>query len=178
MAGYPHTWFLCGGWAVDAWLGRQTREHADVDFAIFEDGLDAIVHQFAGWSVVAHDERDQDSNEPWNGRKLMLPAHLHIRRDDDDLDVPVNERHGGEWVLCQEPRLTVDLATSTEVSNWGLRALVPEIILFFKALDTREKDEGDLVALLPLLGNAQLAWLRDAVALARPGHVWLPRLQR
>ncbi len=26
MSTYRHMWCLCGGWAVDAWLGRQTRD--------------------------------------------------------------------------------------------------------------------------------------------------------
>ncbi|MFB4283322.1 nucleotidyltransferase domain-containing protein [Nonomuraea sp. MTCD27] len=35
-------WFLCGGWAADAWLGRQTRDHCDVDIAVFHPDQHAI----------------------------------------------------------------------------------------------------------------------------------------
>ena len=30
----PAPWFIAGGWAIDLFLGRKTREHADVDFAL------------------------------------------------------------------------------------------------------------------------------------------------
>ena len=37
MSTFRPRWSLCGGWAVDAWLGRQTRDHADIDIAVFRD---------------------------------------------------------------------------------------------------------------------------------------------
>jgi len=38
LAGFGATWFLCGGWAADAWLGRQTRDHFDVDISVLQIG--------------------------------------------------------------------------------------------------------------------------------------------
>ena len=35
MSAFRPKWSLCGGWAADAWLGRQTRDHADIDIAVF-----------------------------------------------------------------------------------------------------------------------------------------------
>ncbi len=42
MATYRGAWSICGGWAVDAWLGRQTRDHADVDIAVYQDDHHAL----------------------------------------------------------------------------------------------------------------------------------------
>ena len=129
-----------------------------------------------GWPLVAHDELDQDSNEPWNGRKLILPAHIHIRRPGDDLDVQVNERAGEQWILNRDPRVAIHLPSSIKPSAWGLPMLVPEVILFYKVLDTRTKDKGDLEGLLPLLTAKQIEWLRDATGRVRPEHPWLKQL--
>lgn len=41
MSAYRGAWALCGGWAVDAWIGRITRDHGDIDVSVFvqEQGL-------------------------------------------------------------------------------------------------------------------------------------------
>ncbi len=53
LRGIAAPWFLCGGWAVDAWVGQQTRDHWDVDIAIFHDDQRAIFEHFAGWALIA-----------------------------------------------------------------------------------------------------------------------------
>ena len=89
MATYPHAWALCGGWAVDAWLGEVSREHQDIDIVVFDDDqLAAYEHLRAdGWHLVAHDEAVGGSvRDLWDGRPLVLPAHIHCARDLDALD--------------------------------------------------------------------------------------------
>jgi hypothetical protein len=49
MSSFPAPWALCGGWAIDAWLGRQTREHGDVDVSVFlQDQRALFEHLRAG----------------------------------------------------------------------------------------------------------------------------------
>ncbi|MBK7126671.1 MAG: hypothetical protein IPH65_12265 [Dehalococcoidia bacterium] len=79
MSAYPFPWALCGGWAVDSWLGRVTREHADLDIAVFESDQRALLEHLAEWNLIAHDEDEPQAIEPWTGRTLVLPAHLHAR---------------------------------------------------------------------------------------------------
>ena len=49
----------------------------------------------------------------------------------------------------------------------------PEIALLFKAKHTREKDQADFDAVLPLLDPDARAWLADALELVHPGHPWI-----
>ena len=35
MRGFPHPWWIAGGWAIDLFIGRVTREHADVEIGAF-----------------------------------------------------------------------------------------------------------------------------------------------
>lgn len=44
-------YWVFGGWAVDFWVGRITREHDDIDIAAWRDDSDAIgtALQIAGW---------------------------------------------------------------------------------------------------------------------------------
>jgi hypothetical protein len=177
MAGFDGAWFLCGGWAVDAWLGRQSREHHDIDIAVFEDDLPALFDQLAGWQLIAHDTVESDAEDPWDGRRLILPAHIHARREGEvELDFQVNQRSGSDWVLSQERNFTIDVQRCAGMSRWGVPALAPELVLFYKAGETRPQDEQDFVAMLGSLDAAQRSWLRGAIATVHPGHAWLAQL--
>ena len=75
MSGYPAHWVLCGGWAVDAWLGGETREHGDIDITIFNDDARALYEHLAGWQLIAHDTQvPGNSSEAWTGRPKESPA--------------------------------------------------------------------------------------------------------
>jgi hypothetical protein len=189
MSHYPGHWALCGGWAVDAWLGRVTREHGDVDISILADEQHMLFDHLRGWQLVGHDVLAPVNNQPWDGRPLVPPGHLHGRVDRGEpapesgimtledgfiLDVQINEREGDGWVLSRDPLISLPLTSAVMSCPWGLPAVVPEVLLFYKAQDLRRRDKLDFVALLPTLGAEQRGWLRDA--LARCGHPWLSRL--
>ncbi len=186
-------WCLCGGWALDALLGRQTRDHDDVDIAVFQGDQRALFDHLGGWQLVAHDPHVADNtSEPWDGRRLVLPAHIHGRPHDErrrlpghldapaqagfSLDIQLNERSGGDWLFSGKPRITAPLRRCVRQSGWGLPTLVPEVVLFYKAKEPRPQDELDFLALLPHLTEKQRHWLREAISLAHPDQPWLPQL--
>jgi hypothetical protein len=202
MSDYPRPWALCGGWAIDAWLGDVTRGHQDVDVSVLEDDqLAAYDHlRAAGWHLIAHDEAVGGGvRELWDGRPLVLPAHIHCARDLDALntwvpsgdprpgdlylEVMVNAQSGDDWVLSAEPRLALPIRESHRLSPWGIPTVVPEVLLFYKAtayVDHRTmasrnaKDDADFRALAARLEPAERAWLRHAIATLHPSHAWLP----
>ena len=66
MSTFRPWWALCGGWAVDAWIGEQTRDHVDIDMATLPDDQRAVFEQLSGWNLIAHDAIvDQETTEPW-----------------------------------------------------------------------------------------------------------------
>lgn len=187
MSTFPAPWALCGGWAVDAWLGRQTRDHADVDLSVFAENQRAVFAHLAGRPLVAHDSTD--THQPWDGRHLELPNHIQVhlavdeqlpagvetaRQQAVDLDIQLGERSGDDRILSREPRITLPLRRAVRQSEWGLPTLVPETLLFYKAGDLRLRDKLDFLALLPHLDAEQRGWLRNAISLV--GHPWLSRL--
>lgn len=187
MSGFRPRWYLCGGWAVDTWLGGQTRDHADVDIAVFQDDQRAIFDHLAGWRLIAHDPNVAgDTRERWDGRRLDLPAHVHARSPDGlNLEVLLNERSGRDWVFSREPPVIMPLRRCARQSAWGLPTVVPEVLLFYKATayfgdeeleGRRPQDEPDFLALLPHLAQRQGRWLREAVSQVHPGHPWLTEL--
>lgn len=201
MDGFRRPWALCGGWAVDAWLGRQTREHGDIDISVSHEDQRAIFEHLHGWQLLAHDRNwNENTSGQWDGSSLGLPAHIHCRSPEDAgplpedgiakteegfwLEILVDERAGQEWVLRREPRVVVPLSDSVRQSEWGVPAVAPEVLLFFKAtayigipkLDNRPHDNVDFEALLPLMSAGERQWLRDAIASVQADHRWLVRL--
>lgn len=184
MSTFRARWSLCGGWAVDAWLGAQSRDHHDVDITVFHDKQRTLFDHLVGWQLIAHDPNvPGDTQNLWDGRRLDLPAHIHARADDGfNLEVLLNERSGSDWVLSRKPSITLPLSQGARQSAWGLPTLVPAAILFYKATayfgdpDVKERphDELDFLALLPQLTAQQHFWLWGAISLIHPGHPWLP----
>ena len=179
MSTFCSKWALCGGWAVDAWLGRQTREHADVDIAVFHDDMQMLFEHLAGWQMIAHDTPDADHSDPWDGRPLNAPAHIHARAPDAfNLEFLLNERSRHNWILNRTPQIIIPLRRSVRQSGWHMPTLAPEVLLFYKATaydDLRPQDELDLLALLPHLTGEQRHWLWEVVSIVEPGHPWLAR---
>lgn len=187
MSSFTPKWALCGGWAVDAWLGHETRDHHDVDVAVFEDDQRAIHHHMAGWELTGHDDAvADDSKDPWNGRHLFLPAHIHARAHDGfELEFHLNERLGSAWIFNRQPCVSMPLSRCVGKSTWRVPAVVPEVILYYKALppgwrgtrpELRPHDHRDFSLLLPLLKATQREWIRHAITMVDPGHSWLSRL--
>ena len=175
MTSFKAPWFLIGGWAVDAWLGRQSRDHGDVDIGYFRDSERAVFRHLAGWHMAAHDSPDADHDDPWDGHVLDFPAHIHARKPDwPELDLNANEREGDQWIINREPRMAVRIGDAVRESGWGLPTLTPEVVLWHKGrADIRERDHHDFAALLPLLDGRQRAWLADALPAISPVHPWL-----
>jgi hypothetical protein len=192
MSTYPAPWALCGGWAVDAWLGRLSREHGDTDVSVFVQDQRALFEHLRGWQLVVHDAIDDgDHARAWDGvRELVHPGHIHARGPEHagpmperldaaaaqtfSLDIQLDDRAGGEWVLHADPRIAVPLAAAVAMSPWGVPVATPEVLLFFKSRDLRRRDHADFRALLPTLSAEQRAWLREAVAAL--GHPWSKEL--
>jgi hypothetical protein len=202
MDGFSSNWALCGGWAVDAWLGRQTREHGDLDVSVPHPDQRALFEHLRGWQLLAHGSDWQAGmSGQWDGSALALPAHIHCRAPEDAatlppdgiakteegfwLEVLVDERTDQEWVLRQEPRVVVPLEESIRRSEWGVPVVTPEVLLFFKAtayigiarLENRPQDNADFEALLPGLGAGQRRWLHEAIARVQADHRWLPAFE-
>jgi len=193
MSSYPRPWSLCGGWAIDAWLGRTSRDHGDVDLSVFDSDHQQLADHLAGWQLIAHNSAVNDgSTGLWDGRPLPVPSHIHARSPADAgplpddgvcepamgwwLDIQIDEGHGDECVLKRDPRVALAISDAIRMSPWRVPAASPEVLLFFKAALPRRRDWRDFVAMLPRLDAKQIVWLRDAIAVAYPEHPWIDAL--
>ncbi len=183
MSDFDRPWFLCGGWSVDAWLGRVSREHVDIDVAVFHGEQAALYEFMADRTPIGHDDNVDDSTqEPWAGRWLDMPAHIHAREPGIEWDFQLSEREGADLLLRREPRHALPLDRATGMTEWGIPAYTPPVIVYYKAIaptwrdlprdPPRAHDERDFESLLPLLDPADRAWLAESFASLEPDHPW------
>src|SRR3989442_4627831 len=73
MQGFPHPWYIAGGWAVDLYLGRETREHDDIDVVILRKDQFELQRYLTDWAFV---KVVDGQRLPWTDReRLHLPVH-------------------------------------------------------------------------------------------------------
>jgi hypothetical protein len=102
VEGLPVPWYVAGGWAIDLFLGRVTRDHRDVDLAIARADQ-RLVYDHIGdrtWSkIVPHPEglTGQGTIEPWDGTRLDLPVHQILADDADGHRIEFKAKHMREW---------------------------------------------------------------------------------
>jgi hypothetical protein len=94
------------------------------------------------------------------------------------LELMLDRGECGHWVYRRHPDIARPFATAIRRTAEGLPYLAPEIQLLYKARPVRPRDQADFDRIAPLLSCEAQAWLRQALALAEPGHRWLPLLER
>lgn len=177
LADFPAPWWIAGGWALDLFLGRETREHADLDLGLFSaDQLAVQTYLVArGWELHCPDP--PGVLRPWLAGET-LPEHAHCpwaRRDAAspwEFQLLLNLGGGDTFISRRDPALSRPLSQAL-IERDGLRLLAPEIQLHFKAKSGRPRDEADFRNVLPALDAAAKEWLLMALQHTYPGHAWI-----
>ncbi|MBO0847811.1 MAG: hypothetical protein J2P22_20610 [Nocardioides sp.] len=179
LAGFDHPWWVVGGWAIEAATGYR-REHEDTDISILSTDVPAFVEFVKGrWHVwnntggVIHPlgQRWPAVEQPGN--------QLWLRADATSpwvLDVPLTPAKDGLWTHKYLPDHVAPVDDVTWIADDGIRYLLPEIVLVYKARLRRPKDEPDFEATLPILTPERREWMRHALRTLVPDHHWLERL--
>ena len=173
-------WYVCGGWALDLFLGRVTREHKDVDVAVARrDQLEVQGYlRRRGWKL----EKAADGRlSPWEeGEELRLPLHgvwcRKERHDPDFFELLLNEIDDETFRFRRDPTVTLPRARMSFESTAGLRVLAPEVVLLYKSNSPGEHGE-DFHNAAPALSEEARAWLRGALDRVSPGHQWARELE-
>jgi hypothetical protein len=177
MAAFPAKWAIAGGWALDLFLGQVSREHDDVEVAIFRDdqrGLREYLY-LSGWSFEAQVGPGQ--RERWDGRQwLEPPVHeLHgVSPDGEErLEILLNERRGRQWRYRRCAAVSLPIERAIRRGAWNVPVLAPEVVLLQKSAAPEARDWLDFRAVVDRLGEEETTWLRGAIARAHPGSGFL-----
>jgi hypothetical protein len=171
-------WWIAGGWALDLYVGVQSRPHRDLDIGILRRDVLQVLAALHSWEFFEAKDREltrlregdlprADVNSLW-GR----PAHT----TQWTLELMLDESVGDRWLFRRQPLIQQSLSIAVRHNSEGIPYLAPEIQLLYKARSVRAQDQADFDHLAPRLSPEARAWLRDALSLEYPGHNWLPAL--
>ncbi len=175
-------WFVAGGWAVDLFLGAETREHADLEVAVFRKDQLIVRDYLKGWAFVKAIPSSRGQTEPWSEDEwLELPVHeIHAQRSGaalEHIEFLLNEKHGSEWRFRKNLEIKRPIAFIGQRSKQGIPFLSPEVVLLYKANQPRGIDKADFEHVVPLLPKETASWLEQAIGACYPQHPWIARLQ-
>jgi hypothetical protein len=172
-------WWICGGWALDLFLGRETRRHDDLDVAVLRRDQPTLFRHLEGWDVRY--ATPQHTLEPWDGVHLEPPIHGIWARRSNEVSAPwtceflLNEHTDQDWIFRRNEGITRSL-DEVGAERDGVPFLRPEIVLLYKASEPSPKNEADFVAVRPHLSQTAARWLREALEVIESRHPWVPKL--
>ena len=174
LAGFPAPWFVCGGTALDIFLGKSVRPRADLDIGIFRENAE-LLYQHFNLANFVYMTPGQKHPIQWTGQRLELPIHeIHITRAGFAYEFLLNEKAEDQWLYRRNNAITRSLAHAVLLSSFGVPYLAPEIVLLYKSKHMREKDIVDYQAVRSSLSDEQSAWLLNALQVCYPeGHDWI-----
>jgi GrpB-like predicted nucleotidyltransferase (UPF0157 family) len=181
LRNFQYPWHICGGWALDVFLGRVTRVHLDVDVEVSRaDQLVLQQHMTErGWKLLAPFE---ERLQPWPMHmRLELPRHqVHAHRRGAFIDFLLTDLDGGVWRYRREASIIRDMSRVGLLSPEGIPFLAPELVLLFKSKNTsgkeRSKDKTDFEEVYLRMEPERRIWLRWALLAVDPSHPWIERL--
>jgi hypothetical protein len=181
LAGVDRPWCVIGGWALDLWHGRVTREHHDLEFTVLREDFAHFRRALANGSSFAFyvvrsgvleflpDDAEPD---PSIGQIWCRDITANCWR----VDMMIEPGTPESWICKRDHTITRPRAEIVRHSSDGIPYLRPAAILLLKAKHQRPKDEADFDAALPQLDENERAWLKTSLAKLHPGHVWIDRL--
>jgi hypothetical protein len=178
LAGLRARWWIAGGWAIDLFVGRTTRRHGDMDIALPRGSEPALRACLPAWDIqIPHDGQFI----PWDGGPMKHPYHQLWARPDLGgpwaFDFMLEEHRDDAWIYRRDERVTLPLVRLDRTTEDGLHYICPEVALLYKARSKAiEHNAADFESAVSALSTGERRWLREALAIAHPGHAWIERL--
>lgn len=176
LSGLTVPWCVVGGWSLDLFLGRVTREHDDLEIAVPAGRFIELMPRFTGFEHFAvgsgfawplDSDVTDESHQTWVREPETGAWRVDIFREPHE---------GDTWICRRNPDIRLPYSDVIGYTPAGIPYAAPELTLLFKAKATRAKDQIDFETVLPHLAPASQQWLHDALQMTHPEHPWIDRL--
>lgn len=177
--GSQKDFWISGGWAIDLFLGKQTRPHDDLDISISRADQTYFQKILQGWDLRASDPPGSGILRPWLEREILEKPVYNIwaRKASDShwcLELMLCDFENDEWVYRRNKKIRGPIAEFSWVNSEGLKIISPEIQLLYKSRGSRDKDLMDLKNCLQLFSQTQKDRLKSLIlADSGPTHPWI-----
>jgi hypothetical protein len=177
LQNYTSPWCIAGGWAIDLFLGYETRKHSDIEIALFRKDQLSIRSYLQNWSLQ---KVVKGELQHWKDEYLQLPIHeIHgVSETGSKIEILLNESNENEWIFRREPSIRRHINLVMMVSPMGIPYLIPEIVLLYKAKNPKQKDEEDFIRTKGWLNEGSRNWLKKALESHVPDHHWIGELEK
>lgn len=171
-------WYVAGGWALDLWHDKQTREHEDLEFVVIRNDVDHFRNIL----------NDLDFFTVKDGAIEYLPPSVHLPNDVWQLwggdmrqgcwrvDLMIEQGTPDRWVYKHDRTINMPRSDAVRVSKAGIPYLAPVIVMIFKARHCRNKDRFDFETCLPGFSADERRQLIGWMSELHPDHQWIADL--
>ena len=193
---------ICGGHAIDLFLGEKTRPHKDLDVAVYWSDRDKIVQHMLneGWEIYepCGTEYLHKIKDVANQKRIktniwcVKPCNAHYKFTEHEKDMLAvdfdnaeqieldyieflfNTKKDGHFLYARnnDMKMTMDNAIN---KLDGIPYLAPEFVLLYKSTAADNPDyQLDFSNASLKMNERQAAWLKNALSIMFPnGHKWL-----
>ena len=193
---------VCGGSAIDLFVGQKTRPHKDLDVSVYWEDRDKIVQYMLddGWDIYEpcgsehlhkinniKDQKRVKSNI-WCV-KHTNPHYKFIEQDKDMYSVSFdgseqtqldfieylfNNRDSEHFIYTRNHSIKRELKNAILKAK-DVMYLAPEVVLLYKSSALNNPDhQHDFDISIPKMNKSQIEWLKNALVKMFPeGHEWL-----
>jgi hypothetical protein len=168
-------WWVAGGWALDLFVGSQSRPHKDLDIGILRKDALIVLSALPTWEIF--EAKDGLLTRMREGDAPRVDVNSLWCRPAGDSDwtfeLMLDESADDRWVFRRDPTIRRPLSLAVRRDPTGIPFLAPEIQLLYKARAVRAKDQADFDHVAPRLDAEARTWLRTALTNVDQGHAWL-----
>ena len=176
----PFRWWIAGGWAIDLFLGKQTRPHFDIDIAIARDDQLAAQRYLSKWEFYStkRDKRGEIVLQIWEAGEILGQEYPGVwaRELGKDLwrfEFLFHEINDRTWTFRYDDSVQHPISKIKEFSPDNIPYLLPEVALLYKAARLRNVDKQDFQKVLPKLKQTQRRQLLTDLQKFNSDHPWL-----
>jgi hypothetical protein len=146
-----HYW-LFGGWAVDFHAGRVTRDHGDIDIAIYTDDCTRLAALLRDQGWVHRPDVGEDGYTSYERRHVRLEVAFLARDERGQVYTPL-ENGRGEWPADSFGEEVAQLR-GVHARVVSRESLIADKSIVRSDTVTAAKDRADLVTLLSPVGRS------------------------
>lgn len=179
LDGVNARWCVVGGWALDLFLGQQSRTHEDLEIATPPWDFDRIRERLSAYEFFV---AGREGFWPVDGAGAAYFEYQQTMARDPEsgkwcVDVMRIPDDGKNWICSSDRRIFRPYDEAVAYTPGGIPYLRPELVLLYKGLHTRPKDQVDFEVVAPRLSAEARTWLAGALEGARGGeHAWVKGL--
>jgi Aminoglycoside-2''-adenylyltransferase len=177
--GITTPWTIVGGWAIDLWLGQQTRSHKDIEISILRDDIKIFQNSLTEIDFFCAGSGKLTALAPNQTPEHAVHQVWCLDRTQQQwrLDIMMEPGTQEEWVFRRNPIIKRPRSKMTSKTPTDIPFLNPAGVLLYKAKHVRGKDEHDFDQVAQKLQPSDKDWLIGALQVEHPNHHWIERLK-